>query len=313
MPDTVKVILLKKEGVYGTDAAPTPAANAVVTRNFTSRPLEVDTLGRDLDLPGRGRTRSANTKRRTSFGFELDLAGSGATGTASPFMELLEACGMAAPALTAATKAEQKFAGVGVVLSSLTAHHWMGGQRSRALGSRGKFGLDFTAGRYPFAKFDFVGLLPPPPAVDSVAPGAASDFTRWKDPLEVNTANTDFTIDGFALALESLTMEDGAANEHVALVGEEYVSRSNHALTGRIRGKAPDLAAKNFFSTLDTGAEVPIALNHGTVAGNIIELESSYLQVTAIERSERNDVMFLDITFGLNIRNGSDDLLIRAR
>jgi hypothetical protein len=308
-----KTILLKKEAVYGTDAVPTPAANAVVTRGFTAKPIEVDTLARELDLPSRGRTRSANTGRRATFGFELDLAGSGDAGTAAPFMEILQACGMAAPTLLADTHAEQKFAAVGAALSSLSAYHWTGVERARAFGVRGSFGLNFTVSRYPFMTFNGIGLLPASPVVDATAPGAAADYARWLEPVEVSTANTEFLLDGFALALQSFTLEDGANLAYTALVGENYVSRGNHALTGRIRGKAPALGSKNFYTALDIGDEVPLSLVHGTEAGNILELESDYLQITNIDRAEENDELFVDIGFGLNINSGSDDLLIRAK
>jgi hypothetical protein len=315
MSDTVKTILFKKEAVYGTDAAPTPALNAVVTRNFSAEPVVVDQLDRKLDLPSRGRRKSANTNRRTSFSYELELAGSGAPGTAAPFMEHLEACGMAAPALTATSKAEQKFAAAGAALSSATVHHWTGGERVRARGSRGNFSLDFTAGQYPFAKLDFMGLLPalPADAVDTTAVGAAPDYSRWREPVEVNTDNTDFTLDGFALILKSLTLDVGGDVKPRNLVGANYIQRGDHAITGTIVGEAPDLAAKNYYSKLDAGAEGALQLIHGIVAGNIIQLDGAYAQITKIARTEEDDKLMLSISYALNIRNGQDDLLITAK
>jgi len=311
-----KVILGKKEGVYGTDAAPTTAANAFVTRNFSAEPIVVDKLERNLDIPARGRSRSASTNRRTTFGFEVELSGSGAAGTAAPFMELLEGCGMAAPVLTTAIgaeKAEQRFAAEDAVLSSLSFHHWIAQERARALGARGTFSMDFTAGAYAFARLDLTALLPPSPAVDATAPVGNPDFTRFQQPLEVNTANTDFTLDGYALALRSFSFDVNADIKLRNLVGANYVQRGNHAITGRIVGEAPNLGTKNFYTTLDSGAEVPFALTHGIVAGNIVQLGSSYLEVIKISRTEEDDKLMLDISFGLNIRAGQDDLLITAR
>lgn len=309
-----KVILLKKETTYGTDAAPTTAANAALTRNFQApNPIQVDQLERNLDLPTKGRRKTAPTNRRTTFSYELELAGSGSAGTAAAWMEHLEACGMAAPTLTASTRAEQKFAAEGAALSAVTAHHWLSEQRVRALGARGTFGMNFTAGQYPFLTFNMTGMLPPSPAVDAVAPSGTPSFTRWKDPVEVNTANTDFLLDGHALDLQAFTAEANAEIAAVNLVGANYVQRGNHALTGRIRGRAPTIAAKNHFTMLDTGAEVPVQLIHGTVAGNIVQVDATYLQILEISRSEERDELFLDISFGLNIRSGTDDLLLTAK
>ena len=126
MTDAFKAILFKKEVTYGTDAAPTVGANAVPTRDFDREPIVVDQLDRKLDTPSRGRTRTANTNRRTTCSFKLDIAGSGEAGTAAPFMEMLEACGMSAPVLTADTDAVQNFAGALATMSSATIWDWMG-------------------------------------------------------------------------------------------------------------------------------------------------------------------------------------------
>ncbi|MEA3018403.1 MAG: hypothetical protein QOI38_3125 [Sphingomonadales bacterium] len=309
-----KVILFKKEVTYGTDSVPTPAANAVLTRNFQApKPVEVDQLDRKLDLPAKGRRKSAPTNRRSPYAFEVELAGSGAAGTAAAWMELLECCGMAAPTITAATKAEQKFAAEGVALSSGSCYHWMSEQRVRPLGSRGTWGCDFTANQYPFLKLNMIGLLSAGVGVDATVPGGAPDFTRWKDPLEVNTANTDFLLDGHALILQSLTIDANKDVKPRNLVGANYVNLGDHALTGRIRGEAPSIAAKNHFTLLDSGAEMVMQLIHGTVAGNIVQLDAAHVQVLDIDRSEEDDKLMLDISIGLNIVAGQDDLLFTAK
>lgn len=312
MADTSKVILFKKEAVYGTDPVPTVAASAALTRNFSAEPIVVDTLERNLDRQTRGRTKTANTNARGTFGYELELQGSGAAGTAPPWMEHLEACGMAAPVLTAATRAEQKFAGVGTALSSGCAHYYISNQRARALGSRGTFGMDFTAGAYAFAKLDMQGLLPAATPVDTLAPGVPV-LTAWKDPLEVNTVNTDFALDGFAAVLQSFKFDINADVKPRNLVGANYIQRGNHSITGSIRCEAPDLASKNYFTSLLSGAQIAVQLIHGTVAGSIVQIDASFLQILKIARAEEDDVLMLDINFGLNLGVGQDDLLITAK
>lgn len=120
MVDAVKVLFFKKEATYATDAAPTGAANAALTRNFTTKPVVVDRIQRNLDRPVRGSSKDAPSNERQTYGYELELAGSGAAGTAPAWMEHLEACGMAAPVLTANTSAVQRFAPIGALLSSAT-------------------------------------------------------------------------------------------------------------------------------------------------------------------------------------------------
>lgn len=310
MVDTSKVILAKKEATYNVDPAPTAAANAVLTRNFRTSPVESDTLDRNLDVSSRGALRTAVTNRRQTIEYEVELAGSGAAGTAAAWMELLEGCGMAAPVLTAATKAEQKFAAAGVALSSIAHHHWKATQRRRGLGSRGTFGLTFAAGAYPFARLAYTALLPAGAPVDTLAPTAPT-LTRWKEPVEVNLENTDFTLDGFAPAMKELTIDAEAAVALRSLVGARYVTRGNHKLNFRAVIEAPELAAKNYWSLINS--EVVLALTHGTVAGNIVELAAARAQILKIDESEEDDVLMMTISGQLNILAGADDLVLTAK
>lgn len=312
MVDATKVILVKKETTYETDAAPTGLANAVLTRNFSSTPIEVDALERNLDVPTRGGSAVAITNKRQRMSFEVELAGSGAAGTAAAWMELLEICGMAAPTLTAGTKAEQKMAAIGAALSSGTIHHWHANQKKAGLGARGTYGWNFTASAYPFLTLELTALVPSVNPI-SAAAAPAPDFTRWKAPVEVNTANTDFTLDGFALVLKSFTGEIGAGVGIRNLVGSNYVNRGNHAITGRIVGELPDLAAKNYWTSLTAGAHVAVNLIHGVTAGNIVEITSGNLQITGIGLSEEDDIMMVDIAYRLNVVAGQDDILITAK
>lgn len=311
MVDTSKVILRKKETTYNTDAAPTAAANAALTRRWRGTPLAADTLDRGLDRPSLGRTRSANTNRRSTFGYELEIAGSGAPGTAPAWMVDLEACGMVPPILTATTKAEQKFIAAGATRSALTYHWWLGNQKHIATGARGTFGMDFTVGAYPFITLDMMGLVGAAPV--SQATPDVPVLTNWIEPVEVHTDNTDFLLDGYAAILQSFVL---TANAQVAVknyVGENYIRRGNHAMTGRIRIKAPDVTAKNYYTSLKTGAEIATELIHGITAGNIVELKADHVQILGIEHVEEDDELIHDISVGLNINTGQDDLLITAK
>jgi hypothetical protein len=313
--DAFKTILLKKEATYGTDATPAADDNAVPTRNFDAEPVIVDQLDRKLDVPSRGRTKSANTKRRTGFSYELDLAGSGTAGDAAPFMEHLEMCGMAAPTLTADTDAVQAFAAASATLSSATCYHWMGEERVRALGCRGTFSMDWTAGAYPFARINAQGILPAKPTapVDTTAIGATPDYDRWIDPLEICTENTDFTLGGYAALLRSFTFDVNAAVALRYLVGSTSIHRGNHALTGRLIIEAPALASKNYFTQLDAGSEAALQIVHGTVAGNILQLDMGQLQILRIARTIEDDTLMLDMQVAANIDAGEDDLVITAK
>lgn len=314
MVDTTKVIYRKKEAVYGADAAPTGAANAALTRNFTAKPVQVDRVARNLDRPVRGRSKDAPSNARATFGYELELAGSGAAGTAPAWMEDLEACGMAPAVITAGASAVQRFAAVGQPLSSLTAYHWHGTQRRINLGARGTFSFDFTAGSIPFLKLDYTALLPATAdfGITDAAPGAIA-LDQWKDPVEVNTANTDFLFGGYAANLKSLTGDIGADVKVRNLVGANYINGGNHAITGKLVIEAPTIASKNYLRTLLVGDEVPLQLDHGIVAGNTLGWAMAHVQITDIDLQEDEDVLMFSCSYGANVGTTPDDLVITAK
>lgn len=313
MVDAYSAAYLKKEVTYGTDAVPTAAANAILTRNFSASPLDNDKLERNLDKPSRGASPVAVTNQRSSFSFECELAGSGTAGTAPAWMELLEACGMSAPVLTATTKAEQKFAALGTNISSLTAYHYRGTERRKALGCRGDISaIDFTAGAYPFIGFNYIGLLPSLTPFDTAALGAP-DYTRWRAPLEVNTGNTDFTLGGFPAVMRSLKLQANADVKARRLVGADYIQRGNHKMSGKAVIEMPATATKNYYTSLMNNEEVALQIIHGTVEGNIVQLDAAYVQILDIKDGVEDDVAMLEIDLQFNVRAGQDDLIITAK
>ena len=311
MVDMIKVLTAKKETTYGTDAAPTLASNAILTRNFSSKPIEGDPLDRNLDRGSFGATPGAFTNQRQTLGFEVEIAGSGAAGTAPAWMELLEACGMAAPVLVASTSATQVPALPSVAASALTMYHWIGDQRRKALGARGTFGLDLTAGAYPFLNFNFTGLIPTSTPRDTNAPTAAT-LTRWKEPVEVNSVNTAVLLDGFAAPLRSLRLDANVQASIRNLVGSRYVNRGQHGFTGQLVVEAPAMASKDYLATLASGALVPLSIVHGLTAGNIITITCPKLQINDITESEEDRKLMWTMNVTATINAGADDLTIVA-
>ncbi len=310
--DNFKVLLAKKEATYGTDATPTAVANAILTRNFSAKPVETDQIKRELDLPVFGAQQALRTNERQRVGFEVELAGSGAAGTAAAWHELLEACGMVAPTITAGVKASQGFSTPYVAQSSLTAYHYISDQMRKMVGARGTFGVNFVAGALPFMKLDFLGLIPAATPFSKTAPGA-STLTRWKQPVEVNTANTSFTLDGYAAPLRSLQLNANVDIKIRNLVGSRYVNRGNHALGGQIVIEAPDMAAKDYIASLRGNTLVPMSLVHGLTAGNIVELATSSLDVLDITESDEDSKLMWTIDVAVAASTTVNDFAMISR
>ena len=90
-----RLILTKIEGSYGTDSTPA-GTDALLVRNLDVTPIEAETISRDLIRPYLGNSAQILSQTRVSLKFEVELAGSGTSGTASKMDSLLRACGLAA-------------------------------------------------------------------------------------------------------------------------------------------------------------------------------------------------------------------------
>lgn len=311
MVDAVKVLAAKKEATYGVDSAPTLATNAVATRNFKASPLITDPLDRNLDRGSFGSLPTLATNKRQEVSYEVEVAGAGDAGTAPAWMELLEACGMAAPALVADTSATQRMAAANVPQSSITQHHWMGDQLRKGLGGRGTFTMDFTAGAYPFIGLNYT-LLVPTAAPRSVAVPGAANFDRWIAPVEVNSDNTLLTLDGFAVITRSLQINSGIGINLRNLIGARYVNRGDHAITGRLVVEAPSMAAKDYLAALDNSSIMNLSLTHGVDDGNTVGVACAQTQITAINETEEDRKLMWEMDIRMNISAGQDDLVITA-
>lgn len=312
MVDTYLTLWAKKELVYATDAAPTGAANAVLCFDLQTKPFDIDQLARKLDRPVRGGTGSVASNARRQFSYKVELAGSGVAGTAPAWMELNEACGMAAATLTAATSAEQKFAAINTNLSSLTQYHWVGPQRRRGVGARGDISaINLEAGKIPYIEYAWTEMLHPG-GIDNVAP-VGSVYTRWIEPVEVNAANTIMSVHGFAVICRSLDIKVGAQVDFRDLPGKKYVARGNHEISVDMLIELPDLAAKDYFAAALTNVTGDLGVIHGLVAGNIIELDSDNFQITDVKDASEGQVAMVRLTGVLKVNLGQDDLIITAK
>lgn len=312
MVDWVAVVLAKKEATYGVDSAPTGAANGILTRNYSAKPVDMDRIERNLDTRVFGALASVPSNERRTTSYEVEIAGSGVAGTAPAWMELLEACGMAAPVLTPGQDAVQSFAAPGVSATSLSQYDFLSDQRRKAVGMVGSFTLDFTAGAYPFIGFNWMGLIPAATPFDKAAPGAV-DLTRWQQPVEVNIDNTDFMLDGYAPALRSWRADAGVATAMRNLVGKRYVRRGNHSFTSTAVIEAPDIATKNYIQTLRAGSLVSWSLYHGRDPGNIVQAVSAKVQVTDITESNEDDTLMWTLSLRHTVDGGAADFTISAQ
>jgi hypothetical protein len=309
--DRNKVSLFKIEAVYGTDAAPTAAANALLTRNARLRPLSGDAIERPLDLPSYGARPSGFANERGEFEFELELAGSGAAGTAPAWMQVLQVMGFAAPVANV-TPTRMTQALISSDGGSATLALNIDNLLHRQLGVRGTAEFVFEANGLPYMACRTIGLLPAgSPVSEQAAPVPV--LTAWRDPVPCNTANTTLSIDGYAAITRSIRFALGNNTPYRSLIGARAVRLTNREITGTLVIEMPNPTAKDFLGLSKARTYVPIALTHGTVAGNILNFSLPRCVLDAPEYSAEDDVTMLSLQFSAIINAGNDELLVEAR
>lgn len=268
-----KVLLGKIETTYGTDAAPTAAANAVLATNVQLQPMEGQDVGRDLELTTLGPQATVPVEVHAKLTFEVELAASGVAGTVPAWGTLLRGCAVAE---TIQAGASVTYNPVSTGHESLTIHFYVDDTRYALVGARGTASIKVDAQKVPKIAFAFTGLFTLP----SVVVQAVPTLTAWKKPLVATNANTPvFSLGGTALVLRSFEMD--LANEIATrfLIGSEGVLITQKAEKISCTVEAVPLTTLNPYSLALAQTASPLILTHGTVAGQRATINAPLAQI----------------------------------
>jgi hypothetical protein len=300
-------VLAKIETTYGTDSVPTGAANAVLLQDVTITPMEAEQIERTLIRSFLGANPVVLAAKRMRLQATVDLAGSGTAGTAPAYGPLLRACGMA-ETIVPATRVE--YAPVSSGEESISLYANLDGIRHVGLGVRGTFSVLLETRNFSRLQFDFTGFFITPTAVAL----PASDYSAWREPRPVGFADTPvFTLDGYAAPMSGLTYAHGNTVSFRDLVNRQAIEITDRKPVANVTIEAPTLAAKDFFALSNAQTPVVLALQQGTTAGNVVELDMPRVQVLnpAYADDEGNAMLAMELRPLPNA--GNDELKITVR
>jgi len=296
-------LLAKVETVYGTDAVPAGAANAILAINVTHRTIVADQLTRDLMTPWMGHQGVILDGVVSTLEFQVELAGSGAVGTAPAYGALLRMCGMA----------EAVSAGVSVTYTPVSAGFDAGtiyfnqdGVRKIMLGTRGNVSAELAPGTIPRLRFAFTGLLGT--ITDTALP--AVTLTAFKKPVPVNPDNTTLTLHGLALIGERFTFDLGNVVEKRILIGEKSIQITDRKTVGSIVAEGVPIATKNWYSTALDHTVGPVEFEHGITAGNIVTIGGPAAQIGPPEDGQTQGIINNTLPLMMLPNAGNDELSI---
>lgn len=302
-----QVIYAKTESSYGSDPTPTGSTNAVLTSGLTITHYGGNTVSRDFDTPNLGNSSVINTGPFVTLSFDVELQGSGTAGTAPSWSALLEACCMEhtnTPSTSDAYAPE-------LTSESVTIYYEWGSEQQKITGARGTYSISLNRGEIPKISFTFTGLYNAP----TTASTSGRDVSGFIAPIPVTFANTPTcTFDSYAAVMESFSIDGGNNVVPRNLPGNNTVEITQRAATWSAVIEEPAIATKNFYALARSDASVQewaFNIVHGTVAGKIITLASSYAQIADISVSESDGVRMLNMSGPLSPSDsGNDELSI---
>lgn len=308
-----RLLLYKIETTEGTDAAPVVGTDAILTRNLRADGFDADTKIRNLDGQYFGARPAALTSIRQPVSFEVEIAGSGVSAVTVPaWMKLNRVCGFDAGVVVSTTHVLQT--PISASIPSATVWPFYDNLRRQVRGTRGNVTLTFEDDEIPFFSYDMIGY-PPSTLVDESTPGTPT-LTAFPDPVLCSTAATTFTLGGFAAPLRRLSINAGVALEPRSLIGpSDRVLFRNREITGEAVIELPDLTSKNYFTNVANRTTQVLQLIHGTVVGNIVQLDAPRAEIGLPAFSEEQGIVMMTLPLRLlpSTGAGNDELTIQSK
>jgi hypothetical protein len=192
-------------------------------------------------------------------------------------------------------------------LESVTMYFNIDGVQHKFLGVRGTATIpQISADKLPTSKVSLTGVYVP--VVDGASPAVV--LTGWQRPLIANAVNTSFfSLHGYnAAALDSLSMDLANVIAKVSRPGiPQRVDITNRKPAGSVSMEAVHVAAHDWFGDCRAATPGPLALTHGTVAGNIFSLSAPAVVLKAPKYSDSNGTAMIGMTMDVTPIDGGDE------
>ena len=317
-----KTLLAKLQPNPATDPEP-DGSNAIITEELNWQPYEGNRITVERDRLTLGNFEEINTSPQIGASFNVDFSGAGDSDNPDQppgYGVLLRACGLSETIDSTATEEKVIYQPVSEGFEEVALYFVRQGILHKGLNCKGNVQINLGAEQLPRFQFDnFVGLYvkptPPPSGGSAIVPAAehftdAVAFTKDNSPV--------FTFDGetFAPCTNSFTFN---LNNTVAWKDEANCRGSiieDRRPSGEIVIKAPNFASKDLFAFLESHQGVTttdVKVQHGTTAGNIVEILLPKIQFTTLQETEVRGELYYTIGYNALPDDGDDEIQIIVR
>lgn len=320
MPRYVRkiAILAKIETTPGTDAIPTGAADAVLISNQSITPYNANNVPRDLVRSYFGASGQLVGVGYVEVGFDVEIAGSGAAGTAPPWSRLMRACGFA-ETLTASVRAE--YNPISDSMETATLYYYDDGLLHKLFGARGAFSIKMGVGERPVFSYRFLGLY----GGVAAAANPSQTLTAWQTPLAVTDANTgDLTLGctytaatpaltgGTVYASRGIEIDVGIAVSHTPLLGAESIDITGRESSGKFMLDLSAAQEVTAMADVLANGTTSMGIVHGTTAGNKVMLFMPAVRRFNPSKEDFNGRRLIGFDASIEPAAGNDEIKIVA-
>lgn len=298
------LVMAKAQVARGTPATLAAADDAILCSAVTPNLIKAEFVARNLIRPYMGNSPTSTAGVHRGIEFTVELAGSGAAGTAPAFASLLLGCGMAE---TVDAGVDVRYAPVTTGQTYLTLACNLDGMQFLLTDAIGTVAFEMNPKGIPVMRFSFLGNYVA--ATDTVMPSGA-DFSAFLRPLTVGRINTPtFTLGGASPCVEQFSMD--LANE---LVWRELINcggahRTDRKPSATLVIELPTVATRAWGESIRTNEEMALNVVHGVTAGNrvgVIAPNATVSQEPSI--TDSNGIAMLNLSMNLNPATGDDEL-----
>lgn len=285
-------MLAKIESSYGTDPTPTGSANALLVRSLEISPFQSDVVERELIRGYMGNYETLHANQRVEVTFEVEMAGSGAAGTAPAYGPLLKACGNSE---TIVASTSVTYAPVSSGHDSVTLYYFDDDTRQKITGARGSFSINAEVGQIPTISFTMVGIYNEPTDVSNATP----TYQNQASPVLFKNGNTTSQqLFSYAGAVQSFGFDLNAQTIYRELVGgTKSVEITDRRPSGTIVLESVKMATKNYFAAIAGTATGNNTFQHGQTAGNIFTFSAPQTDLGALSYSDSDGIQMLNLDY----------------
>lgn len=299
-------LLAKAETVYGTNALPT-AADAIVATNVTISPIEAQEVSRDLVLPYMGSQGVVLAGIYSRIEFDVEIAGAGEAGDVPRYDALLRAAGMAR---TVDADTSVTYSIIEEAVPSVSVYYVLDKVQHVLLGCQANVAMTIAPLSIPRMRITMIGMLG---TITDLGAMPAVTQAGWITPITVSKANTTMSLHGWPSVAESLAIDLGNTLTPRFLIGDEKMMISDRKSTGTAVVEARSLAEINWFQRALDRTRGALTLVHGTVAGNIVEIEAPAVEVGKPTQGATDGIANYSLPLTFVPSTGLDELTITVR